>query len=397
MKKALLVIFVVVFVASALLLSGGAAFADNKPETLPQIGVTSAKSAYMVDFGTGTVLYERDPDRKMPIASMVKIMTLLLAFENIESGGLSMGQKITVSESASGMGGSQMFLDTGLEYTVSDLIKGIVICSANDASVAMAETIAGSEDEFVRLMNEKAAALGMKNTCFVNCTGLPAPGQYSTARDVTIMMRRLLEFKDYYKFSSIYMENYTHPDGRITELVNTNKLVRFYKGCDSGKTGFTNEAMFCLSASAMRNGTRVVATVIGAPDSKTRFAEVSSLFNYAFANYSQELLVKKDQPISNEIEVRKGKTDRISVAADRDIYVLRKRGDGIKYDARFEVSEKLNAPVKKGDIVGKITVISSEGKEVGTANIVALNDIGAANFGNCLIKVLKNWYCGKKK
>lgn len=363
----------------------------------PKMDAATAKSAYMVDFGTGTVLYERNPDKRMPIASMVKIMTLLLTFEHIESGHLSFDQKLVISENASGMGGSQMFLDTGLEYPVSDLIKGIVVCSANDASVAIAETISGSVEEFIVLMNERAKALGMENTSFVNVTGLPQEGQYCTARDATTMMRELLKHKDYYKFSSIYMENYTHPDGRITELVNTNKLVRFYKGCDAGKTGFTNEAMFCLSASALRNNMRVVATVIGAENSKARFAEVSSMFNYAFANYSEDRLVCKDEPIANDIEVRRGETDRITVAADRDVYVLRKKGDGAKYSVSVELNDKLIAPVAKGSVIGKVTVVDQNGNVAGTANIVALEEIQAARFKDSLKKILMDWYTGKKK
>jgi len=366
-------------------------------ENTPKMDSATAKSAYMVDFATGTVLYERDSDKRMPIASMVKIMTLVLTFENIGSGRMSMDQKIVISENASGMGGSQMFLDTGLEYPVSDLIKGIVVCSANDASVAIAETISGSVEEFVSLMNTKAKALGMENTCFVNVTGLPQEGQYCTAHDATIMMRELLKNKDYYQFSGIYMENFTHPDGRLTELVNTNKLVRFYKGCDAGKTGFTNEAMFCLSASAMRNNMRVVATVIGAENSKARFAEVSSMFNYAFANYAEDRLVCKDEPIVNDIEIKRGKTDRISVAADRDVYVLRKKGDGAKYDVSVELNDKLTAPIAKGSVIGKITVSDQSGNVAGTANIVALDEIQAAGYADSLKKVLMDWYTGKRK
>lgn len=379
--------------------SGGAAYAaTDKPQgadTMPKIGITAAKSAYMVDYGTGTVLYERDADKKLPIASMVKIMTLVIGFENIKDGNLSLDQKITVSQNASGMGGSQMFLDQGLEYSVSDLIKGIVVCSANDASVAIAETISGSVDEFIAAMNDKAKALGMNNTCFVNVTGLPADGQYSTARDVTTMMRELLKYDDYYKYSTIYLENYSHPDGRITELVNTNKLVRFYRGCDAGKTGFTNDAMFCLSASALRNNTRVIATVISSPDSKSRFGEVSSLFNYAFANYSQDIIVKKDQPIANDIEVRKGKTTTITVAADKDIYILRKKGDNLKYEVGVELGDRLSAPIAKGEVIGKIIVTSSDGKTIGSANIVALQEIEVAGFGDSLKKILEDWFIKK--
>ncbi len=193
----------------------------------------NSRAAYLIDYDTGEVLFERNADDKYPIASMVKIMTLNIAFDEIKAGRLSLDQMITISDTAAGMGGSQMFLDAGKEYSVSDLIKGITVVSANDASVAVAETIAGSKEAFIDMMNERAAAMGLENTKFVNVTGLPQEGQYSTARDVTAMMRKLIGNPEYFNYSTIYMENYTHPGGRISELVNTNKLVRFYKGCDT--------------------------------------------------------------------------------------------------------------------------------------------------------------------
>ena len=239
------IIFLAVFVMFSLTITAGctATAMENSEQNVVN---GSARSAYLMDYDTGTVIYERNSDAKHPIASMVKIMTLLLTFENVNNGTLSLDEKLTISQTASGMGGSQMFLDAGKEYSVSDLIKGVTVVSANDASVALAEAISGSKEAFVDLMNEKAQKLGMVNTVFVNVTGLPESGQHSTAKDVSIMMRELLKNDEYYKYSGIYMENYTHPDGRISELVNTNKLIRFYNGCDAGKTGFTNDAMFCL-------------------------------------------------------------------------------------------------------------------------------------------------------
>ncbi|MFI3229177.1 MAG: D-alanyl-D-alanine carboxypeptidase family protein, partial [Bacillota bacterium] len=285
-----------------------------------------AKSAYLVDYNTGTVLYERNSEEKLQIASMVKIVTLCITFENLENGNLSYDEMICISKEASGMGGSQMFLDTGKEYSVSDLIKGITVCSANDASVALAERIAGSKEAFISLMNEKAAEMGMENTVFVNVTGLPAEGQYSTAKDVTTMMQHLLSNKEYYNYSTIYMEDYVHPGGRITGLVNTNKLIKSYKGCDAGKTGFTNAAMFCISASAERNGMRVISTVVGSPSSQSRFKEVTSMFDYAFAVAKQVKLVDHNESIANEIVVKGGMQDNLDVVAKRDVFCLEVKG-----------------------------------------------------------------------
>ena len=286
MRKKLVVLGLIL---STLLLfttgTAGTFAAEAAPDKQINLENFNSRAAYLIDYDTGKVLYERNPDERYPIASMVKIMTLNIAFDEIAAGRLALDQMIAISDTAAGMGGSQMFLDAGKEYSVSDLIKGITVVSANDASVAIAETIAGSKEAFIDMMNERAAAMGLENTKFVNVTGLPESGQYSTARDVTAMMRKLLGNPDYFKYSTIYMENYTHPGGRISELVNTNKLVRFYKGCDGGKTGFTNDAMYCLSATAKRGDTRVIATVLGAESSKSRNNEISTLFNYAFHNY----------------------------------------------------------------------------------------------------------------
>ncbi len=350
-----------------------------------------AKSAYLVDYDTGTVLYERNAEECLPIASMVKIMTLGITFENIKNGNLSFDELIVVSDEASGMGGSQMFLDSGAEYTVSELIKGITVCSANDASVAIAERISGTKEAFINLMNERAKELGMENTVFVNVTGLPAEGQYSTAKDVSIMMRELLSNEEYYKYSTIYMEDFEHPDGRITELVNTNKLIKFYKGCDAGKTGFTNDAMFCLSASAEKNGMRVISTVVGSPDSKSRFKEVSSMFDYAFAVAKRVELVNCDEQIQAEIKVKGAKQEEILATAESDIYCLEVKGERDEYEINYNIDDNLTAPIKKGEKIGEIVVINSAGEEYARINIVAKEDILKKTYGDSIREIIKNW------
>ena len=249
---------------------------------------TRAKSAYLMDFGTQTVMYSYNETARLPIASMCKIMTLLLSFDSIKAGALDMDEEICVSERAASMGGSQVFLEANGKYTARNLIKSIVVCSANDSCVAMAERIAGSESLFVDKMNEKAKEIGAHNTLFANCTGLPKEPQYSCAKDVAIMLKNLLEHEEYYEFSKVWMDKFEHPEGRYTEITNTNKLVRFYDGCDGGKTGFTNEAGFCLAATAHRNGMRVISVVIGEENSANRFEDIRTMFDYAFANYVNE-------------------------------------------------------------------------------------------------------------
>lgn len=359
-----------------------------------QIGFYGSRAAYLTDYATGEVLYARNEDAEYPIASMVKIMTLNIVFDEIESGRLKLDNKIVISETAAGMGGSQMFLDAGKEYSVEDLVKGVIVVSANDASVALAETISGGVDAFITLMNEKATEYGMKNTVFVNVTGLPADGQHSTAKDVDTMMRRLLRHKEYYKYSSVYMENYSHPDGRITEFVNTNKLIRFYKGCDAGKTGFTNAAMFCLSASAKRDDTRVVATVLGAENSKARFAEITAMFNYAFANYKTVNVVEKGVAIPAEIKIAGANERTFEFVADRDIFVLHKKGATSDFTVEVEIDGDLKAPIEKGSAVGEIVVKATDGTVIGRANLITLDDIESRTYLDALADVMRNWFLG---
>ncbi len=262
-------------------------FAENSVAAAQVEGLQiRAKSSFLMDYGTKTVMHEQNGQAHLPIASMCKIMTLLLSFEAIEEGKLSIDEEISVSERAASMGGSQVFLEANAKYPVKELIKSIVVCSANDSCVAMAERIAGSEGLFVEKMNEKAKVLGANDTLFANCTGLPKEPQYSCARDVALMLKALLNHEEYYDFGKVWLDKFQHPKGRYTEITNTNKLVRFYEGCDGGKTGFTNEAGFCLAATAKRGNMRIISVVIGEESSANRFEDVRTMFDYAFANYA---------------------------------------------------------------------------------------------------------------
>ena len=347
-----------------------------------------AKSACLMDKRTGEMLYGQQENTEFPIASMVKIMTALLTFEEIEKGNLSFDEKITIGENAAGMGGSQMFLDRGLQYPVTDLLKGVIVVSANDACVALAERISGSEEAFVAKMNERATELQMQHTRFVNATGLPKEGGYSTAHDVALMLRELTNHEHYYDYSKIWLEEYVHPDGRITTLTNTNKFVRFYEECDGGKTGFTSEAKFCLAACATHGDTKLISVVIGAEDSKTRFAESKRLLSYGFANYKTEVMVKKDEAVFRA-PVRGAKVKEISCAAAEDVALLRKTGQNSENAEVKTVFYDVKAPVKIGDVVGECTV--TEGDKVCCVKFIAAENAEKAGIGDLFRKISGQW------
>lgn len=353
--------------------------------TLPTV---KAKSACLMDKRTGEILYGQRENDPLPIASMVKIMTALLTFEEIEKGNLSLEEKVLIGEDAAGMGGSQMFLDRGLEYPVTDLLKGVIVVSANDACVALAERICGSEEAFVVKMNERAKSLGMTDTVFVNATGLPKEGGHSTAHDVALMLRELTKHERYYDYSKIWLEDYTHPDGRITTLTNTNKFVRFYEECDGGKTGYTSEAKFCLAASATRGDTKLISVVIGADDSKTRFAESKRLLSYGFSHYKTEIVVKKGDPIF-VCPIKKGERSEVTCAAEEDIAILAKNGET---DASPDVETiyfTLKAPIRQGDAVGEVRV--RNGENIYTVRLLATEDLHKASIGDVYRKIAEEW------
>lgn len=349
-----------------------------------------SKCCYMLDYNSGTEILKHNENERRTIASMCKIMTLLLCFESIEKSQIDFNDYIVVSENASSMGGSQIFLENGGEYKVSELIKGIVVASANDACVAMAESLTGSEGNFVELMNVRAKELKMENTNFVNCTGLPKAGQYSSAKDVAIMFSELLKHPKYFEFSNIWMDKIQHSKDRITEISNTNKLIRFYKGCDGGKTGFTTESGHCLSATAMRNGMRLISVVISSPDSKTRFKEVSDMFNYGFANYSNKRIIDRETPLDVEIAVKGGKKDYIKAVSEKDVFVFCKKDEKCDVEISINPIKMVKAPIKKGDILGELLVFKN-GIEIARTNIISYEDISKTSYGDNIIKIIGNW------
>ncbi|WP_340024529.1 D-alanyl-D-alanine carboxypeptidase family protein [Paenibacillus sp. FSL K6-1096] len=327
--------------------AGGASAADLAP---------GARSAILMDASTGTVIYQKNSHDKLPPASITKIMTMLLTVEALDEGRLQLTDKVRTSEYAASMGGSQIFLEPGEEMTVDDMLKGIAMASGNDASVAMAEKIAGSESAFVDLMNEKAKELGLKDTHFANCNGLPAANHYSSAHDIAVISRELLKHEQIIKYTGSYQDYLRKDSPKPFWLVNTNKLVRFYTGADGLKTGYTSEAKFCLSATASRDGLRAVAVVLGEPNTKTRNSEVSAMFDYLFSQYKLHTIHKAGDTIGT-VRVEKGVKSQLPLVAEEDYSILLRKGvtqEGIRHE--LVLNEHVKAPVAEGQTVGKLVV-----------------------------------------
>ncbi len=348
-----------------------------------------AKSAYLMDYATQTPIYSHNEQTHLPIASMCKIMTLLLSFEAIERGELTMDEEIQISERAASMGGSQVFLEANACYPVRELMKSIVVCSANDSCVAMAERVAGSEDVFIERMNARAKELGANDTLFANCTGLPKQPQYSCAKDVALMLRALLKYPDYFQFGKVWMDKFAHPKGRYTEITNTNKLVRFYEGCDGGKTGFTNEAGFCLAATAKRGNLRVISVVIGEESSANRFEDVRTTFDYAFANYSMTPIVEGGVCLERTVEVQGGKTQNIAVYPERSAYSFAKKGEKANISLQIQL-DKVKAPVEKGQKIGELLVFK-DGIEADRIPLLSQDSVAKASVIDHFKRIAEGW------
>ncbi|MCA0985863.1 D-alanyl-D-alanine carboxypeptidase family protein [Guptibacillus algicola] len=341
--------------------------------------VEESSSAILIERDTGAVLYEKDSNKKLPPASMTKIMTMVLIMEAIESGKISLDDKIRTSEYAASMGGSQIFLEAGEEMTADDMLKGIAIASGNDASVAMAEAIAGSETAFVKMMNDKAKAMGLKDTNFVNPTGLPAKDHYSTSHDMALMARELLKYDLITKYTGKYEDYLREDTDNKFWLVNTNKLVKFYQGVDGLKTGFTNEAKYCLTATAKRDDMRVVAVVMGAPSPKKRNSEVTKLFDYAFSQYTTNKLFDRNHVVKN-VEVNKGDRSTMKVVTSQRVSVLMKKGqEDEKITTSIKMNDQIETPIKKGDPVGVLTV-KVDGKVTATSPVLSSQNIDQASW-----------------
>ena len=352
----------------------------------------SSPSAILMEASTGTVLFEKNPDEVRSPASITKIMTLLLIFENLEKGRIHLEDEVSTSAYAKSMGGSQVFLEEGEIQTVDTLIKCITVASGNDASVAMAEYIAGSESEFVSMMNDKAAALGMNNTHFMDCCGLTSDsGHHTTARDVAIMSRELInKYPQIYQYTKIWMEDITHVTGQGSKpftLSSTNKLLKQYQWATGLKTGSTSTAKYCFSATANKNGIDLIAVVMGAPDFKIRFAEAKNLLEYGFA--MTKIYVDENKDTLETVKVAGGKLSEVTLVPEGEFRYLDTSGaDFGQIEKTYEYKEGLTAPVNKGEEAGRIRYVL-DGKEIGSIAMVTTQDVAKASYLDYLQRIFR--------
>lgn len=350
--------------------------------------LVSGKSGILMEPSSGTVLYEFNPDERLQIASVTKTMTMLLIFDALESGKISYSDMVSTSEHAASMGGSQVFLEPGEQMSVDDMLKAIAISSGNDAAVAMAEFVAGSEDAFVEMMNKKAAALGCENTHFCNCNGLDEPDDhYSSARDVAKISCALIKHSDVFKYTTTWMDTLR---GGSFGLSNTNKLLKSYSGANGLKTGSTEKAKYCLSASAERNGLNLVAVVLGAPSTKERFGSAARLLDYGFANYS---VVNGEQIVGEipNLTVQSGTQDTVPVTLMGNTNYIVKKGNEDKVETEINMDSICTAPIQKDQVVGNV-VFKVDGQKIGENNIVSMTEVNKINLWELFFKNMKKYF-----
>nr|WP_154483680.1 D-alanyl-D-alanine carboxypeptidase family protein [Anaerosalibacter bizertensis] len=345
-----------------------------------------AKSAILIDSSSGEIIYEKKAHERLHPASITKIMVLLLSIESIEKNEINLEDEVTISANAAGMGGSQIYLEEGEVQSVEELLTAICLRSANDASVAMAEYISGSEESFINKMNERAKELGMKNTSFKNATGLPAENHYTSAYDISIMARELLKYPKIHEWLTIWMkEMKVGKDKEIVQgLVNTNRLIKEYEGANGIKTGSTQDAGFCLAASAERGNLKLISVVLGCETSKIRFDESKKLLDYGFSNYDSVTIGRKND-IIDKVVVQKGNVEKADVVLERDAYILLPKDSKAKVEKEIILPKSINAPVDKGKKAGEM-VLSVDGKEIQKINLLIDNTIDKAGFKNMFKK-----------
>lgn len=348
----------------------------------------SAKSAILVDFNTGKVLYSKNENEPLAMASMTKVMSMLLIMEKIDDGSLKYDDIVEISTESSSMGGSQIFLNPGDKYKVIDLLKGVAMASANDAVVALAEKTYGSKEHFIEAMNKKAESLGLKNTHFVNVHGLDEEGHYSSAYDMSVMARELLKHEKILDFTRVYEEYLTKPDGSQIWLVNTNKLVRFYDGVDGLKTGFTQNAGYCLTATGKKNNLRLISVVMGEESIEKRSSDTVKLLNYGFNTFKVNLIKNKSE-ILGKVNVQKGKKENVDVVLVNDLIELLNASDKPS-NYKFKILvDKITAPVKKGDVIGKVKVLNDNGVLISQVDITVNENVLKANLWDLFKRNLK--------
>ena len=381
MKKFISFLLALLFITS----QGSLIFANTQEVKLE----IASKAAILMDASTGKVLYEKNSHEKLPPASVTKVMTMLLICEALEDGKIKEDDDVQVSENAASMGGSQIFLESGEIQKVDTLLKSIAVASANDACVAMAEHIGGSVEEFVVLMNNRAKELGMKDTNFVNTNGLPVDNHYTSAYDIALMSKELLSHEKISKYLTTWMDEVVvgKKQAKIG-ISNTNKLIKHYQGATGVKTGFTQQAKFCLSSSAMRNNTHLIAVILCGETSQIRFKDATSLLNYGFANYESVKICGANDKVAT-VKFEKGEKEKVDLVAKDDLSVLIKKGDKKDFEKKVEIKQDLKLPIKKNTELGIIKVYS--GKElVGETKIINNEDINKASYLQMLRRVVDN-------
>lgn len=395
-KRLISSLLAVILVISSIAVNPAVAKAEGEIEL-------ESPSAVLMEASTGKIIYNKKGDEERPLASVTKIMTMLLIFEAIEEGKISLEDKVSVSEHAASMGGSQVFLEPNETQDVNTMLKCISIASANDASVAMAEKVAGSEEEFVKRMNKKAKKLGLKHTHFMNCCGLDddiESGHYSTAHDIAVMSRELItRFPQVSDYATVWMDTITHVTRKGESefgLTNTNKLIRTYDGITGLKTGSTSKAKFCLSATATRNGMGMIAVIMAAPNPKTRFSEAAKLLDYGFANCS----LYKDKKSSLKVKtvpIEQGIKDKTEIYIKTPFSYVCLMGEGKdNISKKIVIKDHITAPVKKGDKVGEIQY-NMKGKPIGSVPILAKTSVAKAKYKDYLCKVIKEFFMSEPK
>ena len=350
----------------------------------------ASPSAMLVEADTGTVIFEKNADEKRQVASVTKLMTVLICLEKLEAGEISLQDELVISPEAAGQIGSQALLDAGAAYSLETLLHATIIASANDAACALAEHMAGSEAGFAELMNQRAKELGMEDTFYVNSTGLPDDAQYTTARDVARLACEVCRHPDYFTHASVWMDTLTHPSGRTTDLTNTNRLVRFYEGCDGLKTGSADVSKYCLAATAQKNGLRLIAIVLGTPVSQTRFSEARAMLDYGFANYRRVAVLQKGDRLGKTVRVKLGMQDEVDIAAGRGMSMLIRPGQEKTLSIETELPDEVQAPVKEGDALGIIRIRLGD-SVIARLPAVAACDVDMPGLLAAFVTLLKNW------
>lgn len=353
------------------------------------IEITSP-AVILAEAETGTVIFEKNADERREVASITKLMTALLVFEALEDNDIALTDQVTVSQRAAAMEGSQALLDADTDYKLEDLLRTMIMASANDSAVALAEYLAGTEENFVQRMNERAQALGMDDTHYVNCTGYPQEGQYTTARDVMTLSCEVSRHPAYHTYASVWVDTLVHPSGRTTDLTNTNRLVRFYEGCDGFKTGSTDAAKYCVSATAEKNGMRLIAVVLGCENSQTRFNEARSMLEYGFATYQRTTFARKGDALGEQLKVNRGSAESVDLLLGSGLSMLLRNGQASQLKMELVIPESIDAPVDAGQVVGFVRVLLGE-TVVAKLNVVAASAVPLPGFIEGFFRIINAW------